>query len=276
MQVSTLLRGFPLASSCLPAAWTALSCDDVNCWVFSFSTSCDDWPGGYTDDRGTTMRSCCSHALSASKTVSFWSGVPQPAVGAAEAWRWLQEGVFTVLEHARMAGVEASFEPEPGMLVETVDDWRRLAETPRLPAPLFLALDVGHLLVTGEREPAAAVREFAAHGWDARAIPDPQDPATFLASKLAPTQAGALPEWTRKVMAARHLTTASGAWERHPVSVTERGAKQLTMTGPVLVHANLSDEPVAYEGRPLAVFGDVAVDGARFTLRPDAVALVRA
>ena len=140
--------------------------------------------------------------------------------------------------------------------------------------PFQFFSDHAEPLATSVRE--GRVREFAAHGWDARAIPDPQDPATFLASKLAPTQAGALPEWTRKVMAARHLTTASGAWERHPVSVIERGAKQLTMTGPVIVHANLSDEPVAYEGRPLAVFGDVAVDGARFTLRPDAVALVRA
>jgi sugar phosphate isomerase/epimerase len=102
-------------------------------------------------------------AICSGEAVSFWSGAPRPGVNAAEAWRWLQEGVFEVLEHARAAKVEAAFEPEPGMLVETVDDWRRIAETPGLPEPLFLALDVGHLLVTGEREPAAAVREFAAH-----------------------------------------------------------------------------------------------------------------
>ena len=46
------------------------------------------------------------------------------------------------------------------------------------------------------------------------------------------------------------------------------------MTGPVLVHANLSGEPVAYEGRPAAVFGDVAMAGEGFTLAPDAVTLV--
>ena len=102
-------------------------------------------------------------AFCGGEALSFWSGVPRPEVNAAEAWRWLQEGVFEVLEHARAAKVEVAFEPEPGMLVETVDDWRRIAETPGLPAPLFLALDVGHLLVTGEREPAAAVREFSAH-----------------------------------------------------------------------------------------------------------------
>jgi hypothetical protein len=46
------------------------------------------------------------------------------------------------------------------------------------------------------------------------------------------------------------------------------------MTGPVRVHANLSAEPVAYEGRPMAVFGDVSVTSSGFVLRPDAVALV--
>ncbi|RZK53211.1 MAG: sugar phosphate isomerase/epimerase, partial [Hymenobacter sp.] len=56
-------------------------------------------------------------------------------------------------------GVIASLEPEPGMLIETVDDYRRVqAAVPGL----RLALDTGHLLVTGERDPAAAVREFAA------------------------------------------------------------------------------------------------------------------
>ena len=44
------------------------------------------------------------------------------------------------------------------MLVETVDDWAGLA----IPG-LRLALDAGHCIVTGERDPAAAVREFAPH-----------------------------------------------------------------------------------------------------------------
>jgi len=64
------------------------------------------------------------------------------------------------------------------------------------------------------------------------------------------------------------------AWERNPVSVTEREPRQLTMSGPVIVHANLSADPVTYEGRPLAVFGTVATYDEGFTLQPDAVALV--
>ena len=46
-------------------------------------------------------------------------------------------------------GVVAALEPEPGMLVETVDDWQALG----IPG-LKLALDTGHCLVTGERDPA--------------------------------------------------------------------------------------------------------------------------
>jgi D-psicose/D-tagatose/L-ribulose 3-epimerase len=46
------------------------------------------------------------------------------------------------------------------MLVETLDDWALLRE--HLPA-LTLTLDLGHCLVTREREPAAAIHEFAPH-----------------------------------------------------------------------------------------------------------------
>lgn len=95
------------------------------------------------------------------ETTSFWSGAPRPGVDVAEAWRWLQEGVYEIVEYARAKGAEVALEPEPGMLVQTPDDWRRLAMTPGYGGALFLALDVGHCLVTGDREPAAAVREFA-------------------------------------------------------------------------------------------------------------------
>jgi D-psicose/D-tagatose/L-ribulose 3-epimerase len=90
--------------------------------------------------------------------MSFWAGVPKPGVGREEAWGWLRDGVAEVVRRAEGMGAVAALEPEPGMLVETVDDYRRLkAEIPGL----RLALDAGHCLVTGEREPEAAVREFA-------------------------------------------------------------------------------------------------------------------
>ena len=96
-------------------------------------------------------------SLLGSEAVSFWAGVPKPGVDPAEAWDWLRAGLEQVVAYAGRRGVVAALEPEPGMLVETVDDYRRLAAD--LPG-LKLALDTGHLLVTGEREPVAAIAEF--------------------------------------------------------------------------------------------------------------------
>ena len=61
-----------------------------------------------------------------------------------------------VVEAAEERGVTPAFEPEPGMLVETVGDFYRLQD--QVPG-LRLALDTGHCLVTEERTPQAAVRE---------------------------------------------------------------------------------------------------------------------
>ncbi|MBV9656015.1 MAG: sugar phosphate isomerase/epimerase [Acetobacteraceae bacterium] len=94
------------------------------------------------------------------EAVSFWAGVPKPGVDRGEASEWLVRGVAAVLEYSMRRGVTAALEPEPGMLVETLDDWALLhAELPALK----LALDLGHCLVTGEREPQAAVGEFVPH-----------------------------------------------------------------------------------------------------------------
>jgi sugar phosphate isomerase/epimerase len=95
-------------------------------------------------------------AILGAEAISFWAGVPRPGVEHEQARAWLREGLGRVLEYAQSRGVTAALEPEPGMLVETVDDWSALGLS-----GLTLALDLGHLLVTGEREPAAAVREFA-------------------------------------------------------------------------------------------------------------------
>ena len=91
------------------------------------------------------------------EAMSFWAGVPKPGVTREQARGWLLEGVEEVMQVAQAMGVVAALEPEPGMLVETLDDWRALGVP-----DLALALDTGHCLVTGERDPAAAVAEFAA------------------------------------------------------------------------------------------------------------------
>ena len=102
-------------------------------------------------DRALTVVAECG-----GEAMSFWAGVPKPGVTAEQARGWFREGVEEVVRRAEAMGVVAALEPEPGMLVETVDDWRALG----IPG-LTLALDTGHCLVTGERDPADAVREFS-------------------------------------------------------------------------------------------------------------------
>jgi len=128
--------------------------------------------------------------------------------------------------------------------------------------------------------------EFAGHGWEELYgghvdVPDPQDRQTFLRSKLGAGVAAAseanrrIEEWVAAVMAARPRTLEAGAWDRHPAGASEAAPRQLTMHGPVLVHANLSDEPMTVAGgQLLASFGDVAESEDALVLAPDAVALV--
>ena len=127
--------------------------------------------------------------------------------------------------------------------------------------------------------------EFAGHGWEALyggdiEVPDPQDRDTFMRSKLGAGIAAstatqrALESWFATVMAARDLTLRPGAWDRFSAGAYEVAPRQLVMTGPVEVRANLSNAPMPVTGRVIAVFG---VDGspADFTeLPPDAVALI--
>ncbi len=95
-------------------------------------------------------------AILGAEAVSFWAGVPKADVARAAACGWLRAGLEEIVTYAQGRGVTPALEPEPGMLIETLDDYASLNL-----AGLALALDTGHCLVTGEREPAAAVREFA-------------------------------------------------------------------------------------------------------------------
>ncbi len=97
-------------------------------------------------------------ALLESEAVSFWAGVPKPGVDRLAAREWLRDGLHTIAAYAASRGIVAAFEPEPGMLIETVAEWEALA----VPG-LKLALDTGHCLVTRDIDPAEAVRRYADH-----------------------------------------------------------------------------------------------------------------
>jgi len=90
--------------------------------------------------------------------VSIWSGPPEP--GDDDALPRLLERLPRVLDDAREAGVTVSFEPEPGMLIDSLARYRELRR--RLGrADLMTTIDVGHLVVTEEGAPHEHLAEFA-------------------------------------------------------------------------------------------------------------------
>ena len=79
-----------------------------------------------------------------SDAVSFWSGILRDAAPEAIAYQRLAEGCRAVMDAATTAGVRLAFEPEPGMLVQSFDDYRRLLTL--VDGPGFgLAVDIGHV-----------------------------------------------------------------------------------------------------------------------------------
>lgn len=76
------------------------------------------------------------------QAVSFWAGTAPAGCPADLAWSRLVEGCARVLEEAEAAGVTLGLEPEPGMLVDRIEGYERLAAD--LGGRLGLTLDVGH------------------------------------------------------------------------------------------------------------------------------------
>jgi sugar phosphate isomerase/epimerase len=92
-------------------------------------------------------------------TISLWSGMPAPDVAPEDAWRFLTEGVARLHERVTPLGVRIAFEPEPGMLVQSLADWERLRDLTSLPG-LGLALDVGHVPCTERISAGDAIRRY--------------------------------------------------------------------------------------------------------------------
>jgi L-ribulose-5-phosphate 3-epimerase len=98
--------------------------------------------------------------------VSLWAGAEPEghewSQAPAALRERLAEGLERVLEHARAGGVRIGFEPEPGMFIERPSGFAELRELMGARGEgLGLTLDVGHLVVTGDRPEAAVIRAFA-------------------------------------------------------------------------------------------------------------------
>ncbi len=84
-----------------------------------------------------------------SDCVSLWSGKQPATVDLQTGMDRLAESLQPVIRHADDQGVTLGFEPEPGMMIDTMNAYARLLEW--IESPCFqLTLDIGHLFCQGE------------------------------------------------------------------------------------------------------------------------------
>lgn len=94
-----------------------------------------------------------------STAVSCWSGVLRDDAPAEEVWARLTSSLPGVLDYAATKGLRLAFEPEPGMFIETLAQFRELGE--RLGRDdLGLTLDIGHVHCVEEGTIADHIREW--------------------------------------------------------------------------------------------------------------------
>jgi len=105
----------------------------------------------YAVDCAAEMESDC---------VSLWSGRLTEPLSEEQAMTRLCEGLSEVLDYAAQKGVVISFEPEPGMLIDTLAAFERLLRCCDAPN-LRLTLDIGHVHCQDELPLETAVRRWA-------------------------------------------------------------------------------------------------------------------
>ena len=98
------------------------------------------------------------------ESVSLWSGAPDDADEGVLQKR-LVAGLRELLAYARRLSVRLSFEPEPGMFIDTMSKFERLHD--ELSDSLFgLTLDVGHIHCLGDGDPAQHIRRWREKLWN--------------------------------------------------------------------------------------------------------------
>ncbi len=96
-----------------------------------------------------------------SDCVSLWSGAVRDAISHDETMDRLVEGLAEVIDYAAQRAVVIAFEPEPGMIIDSMRAYEILLQ--RIDAANFrLTLDVGHLHCQGETPIVDVINRWAA------------------------------------------------------------------------------------------------------------------
>jgi len=98
-------------------------------------------------------------------SVSLWSGSADADTNEDELFARLTIGLTELLEYAAQCGVRLSFEPEPGMFIDTMAKFERLLR--ELAHPQFgLTLDVGHVHCLADGLPDEHIRRWRNVLWN--------------------------------------------------------------------------------------------------------------
>jgi sugar phosphate isomerase/epimerase len=99
------------------------------------------------------------------RCVSLWSGVVRDGAGDREAFGRLAEGLAKVIDYASVRDVQLAFEPEPGMLVDTLSRYGDLVDILQShhidASQLGLTIDIGHLHCQGEVPIDAMIEQYS-------------------------------------------------------------------------------------------------------------------
>jgi L-ribulose-5-phosphate 3-epimerase len=105
-----------------------------------------------------------SHEVGAD-AVSFWSGTPPVGADFDLSMNLLVDGCKRLCDHAADRQVRLAFEPEPGMLIDTMPRFAELHA--RVAHPLFgLTIDIGHLHCMEETPISGMLRQWRDLIWN--------------------------------------------------------------------------------------------------------------
>ena len=104
-------------------------------------------------------------ASSKADSISLWSGADDDDADEVELFDRLTTSLREVLDHAETRNVRLSFEPEPGMFIDTMARFEKLYAAVDHPL-LGLTLDVGHVHCLGDGDVREHLRRWRDVLWN--------------------------------------------------------------------------------------------------------------